>query len=310
MAVERFWDDKPAPEDEFKAEIEATQKELAELDAKKADETVDPEVERQVLEPEEQPEPVAEAPKPPVEERPVQKQVPLEALREEREKRQALERRLAELEYRLQQPVQEPEPDKIPDVNEDPLAAIEYTARELQAMKAQQREQAERTQLVTAAQMATAEYAKNVPDYKDAYSHVLNARRVQHQLAGVPDHLMADALARDEMEIINTAWRLNRNPGELVYEYARTYGYSGQRNEPAEDAPVAAPRPQTTVESEAKKASAATTLVRGRAPSRELVPEDLVNLKGAAFDAGWGKVMAASNKPKAASVLEGLRKRR
>ena len=32
MAVERFWDDKPAPEDEFKAEIEATQKELAELE--------------------------------------------------------------------------------------------------------------------------------------------------------------------------------------------------------------------------------------------------------------------------------------
>lgn len=309
MAVERFWDDKPAPEDEFKAEIEATQKELAELDAKKADETVDPEVEKAVLEPDEPAEVVAKEPVPPPEEKPVQKQVPLEALKEEREKRQMLERRLAELEYRLQQPAQpEPEPEKIPDVNEDPLAAIEYTARELQAMKAQQQEQMERTRLINAAQAATAEYAKNVPDYRDAYSHVLNARRVQHQLAGVPDHLMADALARDEMEIINTAWRLNRNPGELVYEYARTYGYSGQRNDPEPEAP--APVQQNTVESEAKKAAAATTLVRGRAPSRELGVEDIVNLKGAAFDAAWEKVVASQNRKVTHSVLDGLRKRR
>jgi hypothetical protein len=307
MAVERFWDDKPAPEDEFKAEIEATQKELADLDAQKADDTVDPEVERQVLEPDE---PAPEvAPAPVVEEKPAQRQVPLEALKEEREKRQHLERRLAELEYRLSQPVQpEEEPAKIPDVNEDPLAAIEYTARELQAMKAQQQEQAERTRLISAAQMATAEYAQGVPDYRDAYSHVLNARRVQHQLAGVPDHLMSDALARDEMEIINTAWRLNRNPGELVYEYARTYGYSGQPTK-SEEAPVAAP-PVASVAQEAKKAAAATTLVRGRAPSRELGVEDIVNLKGAAFDAAWEKVVASENRKVTHSVLDGLRKRR
>jgi hypothetical protein len=309
MAVERFWDDKPAPEDEFKAEIEATQKELADLDAQKADDTVDPEVERQVLEPDEPAPEVAKEPAPVVEEKPAQRQVPLEALKEEREKRQSLERRLAELEYRLSQPAQqEPEPDKIPDVNEDPLAAIEYTARELQAMKAQQQEQAERTRLISAAQMATAEYAQSVPDYRDAYSHVLNARRVQHQLAGVPDHLMSDALARDEMEIINTAWRLNRNPGELVYEYARTYGYSGQPTK-SEEAPVAAP-PVASVAQEAKKAAAATTLVRGRAPSRELGVEDIVNLKGAAFDAAWEKVVASENRKVTHSVLDGLRKRR
>jgi hypothetical protein len=307
MAIDRFWEDKPAPEDEFKAEIEATQKEISDLDAKKADESVDPEVERQVLEPDEPAPEVAKEPAP-VEEKPVQRQVPLEALKEEREKRQMLERRLAELEYRLSQPVQqEPEPDKVPDVNEDPLAAIEYTARELQAMKAQQQEQAERTRLISAAQMATAEYAQSVPDYRDAYSHVLNARRVQHQLAGVPDHMMADALARDEMEIINTAWRLNRNPGELVYEYARTYGYSGQPIK--EDAPVAAP-PVASVEQEAKKAAAATTLVRGRAPSRELGVEDIINLKGAAFDAAWEKVVASQNRKVTHSMLDGLRKRR
>lgn len=310
MAIERFWEDKPAPEDEFKAEIEATQKELAELDAKKADDEVDPEVEKAVLEPDEPAPEVAKEPTPVVEEKPAQRQVPLEALKEEREKRQMLERRLAELEYRLSQPAQqpEPEPDKVPDVNEDPLAAIEYTARELQEMKRQQQEQAERTRLISAAQMATAEYAQSVPDYKDAYSHVLNARRVQHQLAGVPDHLMADALARDEMEIINTAWRLNRNPGELVYEYARTYGYSGQPTK-SEEAPVAA-APVASVEQEAKKAAAATTLVRGRAPSRELGVEDIVNLKGAAFDAAWEKVVASQNRKVTHSVLDGLRKRR
>jgi len=169
--------------------------------------------------------------------------VPLQALQEERAEKKQLREELrqyrewqAQLAQRLQQFPQAPA-EPMPDPKTQPLEYINHvlgnvqaTTSELQQWRQQQETAAQQraaVQQYTA--WATAqeqEFAKDQPEYPDAYRYAAETRDQELRSLGYEDPAARAAIVRmNTAEIINNAIQQGRNPAELVWEYARARGY-------------------------------------------------------------------------------------
>lgn len=173
--------------------------------------------------------------------------VPLQALQEERAEKRQLREELrqyrewqAQLAQRLQQAsinLGQPPAEQVPDPKTQPLEYINHvlgnvqaTTSELQQWRQQQETAAQQRAAVQQyAAWATAqeqEFAKNQPEYPDAYRYAAETRDQELRSLGYEDPAARAAIVRmNTAEIINNAVQQGRNPAELVWEYARARGY-------------------------------------------------------------------------------------
>jgi hypothetical protein len=265
----------PAPEPVAKAEPEAPKAEPAKAEPEKAEPAKD--------------------------ERP--KFVPHAALHEERLKRQALEKEIAELRAGKQ-----PESEKPAEIDEetDPIAAL----KEVRAHIAKQREETEQQNQLRAfdsrVQAHESDFAAATPDYGDAVAFLREARATQIKAAAealgkviTPQDIGA-ILLHEARTTSHEALTNGRNPGEVFYTLAKSFGYTGKKA--AEPAPTPQPEPtpapqvlptkeaEATIDRITRGQRASNKAGGGEAPdSGEVTLESLARLDGAAFDAAFAK---------------------
>ncbi len=185
-----------------------------------------------------------------------EKFVPLQALQQERAEKKQLREEVrqyrewqAQLAQRLQQFPQQPA-QQIPDPQTKPLEYINHVLGNVQATTAelqQWRQQQEQTAQQRAAVQQYAswaagqeqEFAKNQPEYHEAYRYAADARDRELQALGYADPSARAAIVRQNTtEIINNAIQQGRNPAELVWEYAQARGFAskGKRSSTTQNA--------------------------------------------------------------------------
>jgi hypothetical protein len=109
-------------------------------------------------------------------------------------------------------------------------------------------------------------YARERPDFVNAYHHARDARIEELSLLGYSREEAAAITFDNELEVIRNAYASGRNPAQLIYDYAVRRGYSPaapQTSRP--QAPVA--RPVAGQLSAAEKVALA---MRGQAGSKSL----------------------------------------
>lgn len=230
--------------------------------------TIEPEYETEPV-----PEPVAEPVEEPVAERPRDaegkfvaqppaslpdpvkaaeepKVIPLAALLEERRKFQAelseRDRRLQELETRVNEKLTPPEPE--PDFIEDPKAYIDAKVEKaVQAVKQIEQKTTEVsaeqqiTQVLTHVGSIEAEFVKSTPDYYDALGHIRQARTEQLQeiYPNATREQITQQLRQEEINTAVTFLQQGKNPSEAIYRMAsKVYGYQAKAAAPAVQRPV------------------------------------------------------------------------
>lgn len=150
-----------------------------------------------------------------------------------------------------------PQPVAIPDPEEDIFAFAKYTAAELAAMKAkeqqqqqaamiaQQRaqEQAMRQQQMVRYERAIieeynkwgSERAKVDPDFVDAYDHARSTRIRQLMRHGMDEAGAKQQATREEFELAARSLQENRDPTQLIVDYAKDLGWQPKAKQAAPD---------------------------------------------------------------------------
>lgn len=246
-----------------------------------------------------------EAPKP--DERP--KFVPHAALHEERLKRQELERKLAALEAGIKQP--EPETPAEIDPETDPIAALKEIRDFQQRQKQETEQQNQLRAFDSRVQAHEQDFAAATPDYGDAVAFLREARATQIKAAAealgkviTPQDIGA-ILLHEARTTSHEALTNGRNPGEVFYTLARSFGYTGKKAAdpaptPAPEPPAPAPQVLPTKEAEAtidritRGQKAASKVGGGEAPDADDMSLEVgAKLEGAAFDRWFDKFSKA-----------------
>ena len=260
------------------------------------------------------PEPVAAEPAPEPAVEPAQPQetateqddrrVPLKALQEERQKRAEYERkldeavrRMAELEQRVPK-APEPTPEPEPDPETDPIGALKHAREQLRRMQDETAQTQRVAQLNAIAYQSATAFKEQAPDYPDAYRYAINSRAQELAALGTPQNDIPHILQGEELSLIDTAIRNNRNPAEAIYQFAKARGFNATAPAPAAPAPVPPPAPASVnppALQQAKQAVAASAAASGAPAAKgEMSVNDIANLKGAAFDAAWNKLFGGN----------------
>jgi hypothetical protein len=255
-----------------------------------------------------EPAPVAEAVADP--DKPPPGFVPQGAMHQERERRKAAEaqlqdfqRKLADIEARLNPPAE----IVIPDPILDPKGFKQFQIDQI-TQRAQERAEAERRQVEAhQQQVVMARLAQDVnafkvtaPDYDNAFQHAVKARREELAFYGNTPEAIEQQLEVDVQAIVRQAYSQDKNPAEMFYSYAKMRGYSG----PAPVAPVTPPEPsqaaaQVTAFANAQKQTATMATAGGPANSGGMTIEtlgkmseaDLMKMPKADRDAAMRAVM-------------------
>lgn len=256
--------------------------------------------------PEPKSESVAETPKPAEPAKPAEpkqeerKFVPHAALHEERLKRQAVEKELADL-----RAGRTPEPEKTAEIDPetDPIAAL----KEVRAYQQQQREQGERQQqeqaFVSRVQSHEADFAAATPDYAAAITHLREHRA--NEIIGIAkalnkpltQEMLGAQLRHEALATANDALQAGMNPGEFYYKLAQARGYALKADPPPpppkveEPDPVVSKASNETIDRITRGQKAASIRGGGDPPDNdgELSLEAIGKLDGAAFDKAMEK---------------------
>ncbi len=232
------------------------------------------------------------------------RQVSLQALQQERARRQTAEQQLQEMQRAIQQAQAEYErQQKTPDPQEDPIGAIQYQNEQLKAQleqvsqwrqqqEAAQQQAAFQAELVNRVAQSAREFAQQAPDYPEAWKFVTEAR--SKQLAPlIPDPVQREqAMMREALEIATQAMQQGLNPAQRYYEIAKAWGYQGAQQQPATPPPPVHSTPATeTIQRGLKQQSGISG--GGSTPNTEMSPQQLANIRDPkAFAAAWDKVMS------------------
>ena len=237
--------------------------------------------------------------------------VPLEALQEARGESKALKEEMRQLREwqnsvtsQLRQTVPPQPQEEIPDANQDPIAyqswAIGKLAEQNQQIQEWQKQQVTTQQsqakLQQAAKWANAQeqaFTKDHPEYPKAWAHVVEARRKELQALGIRDPGQAEAIiAQDALMVIAQALQGERNPAEILWDYAKARGF--------EETPPKAPVKDKTVEALERIAAgqqAAGGLKGGASAPGKMSPQELAAMpvrtsgQRAAFAKAWKEAM-------------------
>lgn len=187
----------------------------------------------------------------PVEEAPHQQQrtVPHAALHAEREGHKATKAELLAARERLSQidalrdrlaaSRATPEPQQAPVQQDDDPSGLKHLQERLAGVEATQRQrveqeqdmgiaQQERQTLFTGLSQSEAAFRTQTPDYDQAAQHLAQARIRQLQMMGLDHADIQQTLADEVLEITRAAIQQGREPAEVAYQWAQTYGYAPQ----------------------------------------------------------------------------------
>ena len=223
----------------------------------------------------------------------------------EREKRKALEAKLAERDIEVARinerfavfndlltkaPAQQQEPaapPAPPSLETDPIGYMKWVGEELQrsqraVQEAQQQAQTQQSvqELVASYQQDAVSFARETPDFGAAYTHLLQGRDRELALTGYTDQRQREAILRhEEQELVKTAQKAGKRPAQLVYELAQARGYTK---------PAPAPAPAPAVDdiqriAEAQAANRSLSGMSGSVGKTELTAQDLANMSDAEF---------------------------
>jgi hypothetical protein len=181
------------------------------------------------------------------------------AMKEERQKRQELQRTLEENRQkirsmeetfqRFQQSLQQQHhlreqerlQQQIPSMDEDPVGHLTATQNIMmsyildQAQKNQQSQQrmqesAQLNRMVYDYKTEAAQYSKKTPDFNNAYEFFVQKKQEEYMERGYTPEEAHEMLIEDEIDIVARAKSQGQNPAERVYNVARKYGYQPQRS--------------------------------------------------------------------------------
>lgn len=183
-------------------------------------------------------------------------------LAQEAARREQLEQSLAKLQKQIEDATK-PLPEPEPDAQKDPLGAMMHKMQKIMqdvetlktglTQQAQQAQQATRMQeFVSGLRQVRDEFAKQQPDFMDAYQHLRRARAEDLRDVGVPETEIQKALLQDEMAVSHNAIAQGKNPAAVIYGMAKRYGYV-----PKTPAGTPAPSPVDKIAALAKGAAAA-----------------------------------------------------
>lgn len=184
----------------------------------------------------------------------VEKMVSLSALHEERARRReidtkfrATEKELAELRGKfsvIERLQPQPEAKPLPTVEEDIFGVVKNTTdtvaeiqKRLQADDEAKKTEGERNNLVNAYRADAAQFESKNPDFKAAYTHLLQSRAAELQAMGYDDPVqLHEALTNDEMSIARMALGNKKSAAEIIYNLAQQRGYKkAAETKPAAD---------------------------------------------------------------------------
>lgn len=193
---------------------------------------------------------------------------------------------------------------QIPDVNDDPIAALNAIRDLALAMQSEQATEAERTAQETAQSQYISElkgayeesealFEAIQPDYRDAAGHYVTQRTAELQVLGVSEGDAKAAIYNELLRLTDVAVQAGRSPAEVLYNLAKTRGYAPRAATPAAPAPV----PGAALAAVEAGQAAAKTLsaAGGRTPAADQSPEArLANLSGAALVSAWNAIKNGS----------------
>ncbi len=232
------------------------------------------------------------------------RQVSLQALQQERSRRQMVEQQLQEIQRAIQQAQAEYErQQKTPDPQEDPIGAIQYQNEQLktqleqvtqwrQQQEAVQQQAAFQSELVNRVAQSAREFAQQAPDYPEAWKFVTEARSKQLAVL-IPDPVQREqTMMREALEIATQAMQQGLNPAQRYYDIAKAWGYQAQTAPPPQaPPPVVQSAAAQTIQRGLKQQSGISG--GGSPPSTEMSPQQLANIRDPkAFAAAWDKVMS------------------
>jgi hypothetical protein len=196
---------------------------------------------------------------------------------------------------KVQAPPQVEAAPQPPDLNQDPLAYIQWQneriARMEQAEAARQQHaqmSAQTNDLVSRAQMSEREFAARTPDYGDAVAFVKSQAMAEYAVLGIPEAQREAAWNQQVLAMAQRTIQTGGNIGDVTYAIARARGFASK---PAAPPPAATPAPSAVAASRA--ASQSLSGAGGSPPGDDgMTLEKLGSLRGAAFEkafAKWGK---------------------
>jgi hypothetical protein len=237
--------------------------------------------------------------------------VPYQALKEERAKRQDRDRELEKLNSRIEalvnhlnQPAPQPEKpaadeDPEPSPEEDAYGHITWQMRQIrkeqaklaegyQSQQTDAQRRAQLQQINRVASESVKRFSADVPDYADAYQHYRQQRGAQFQLQGYNAQQAQQALNNEELQMIVKAGNLGRDPAELVYEWAKTYGYQPRQAEATagDDQPAKLPKP----------APKSVSGMAGKPVAKKATATDIAKMSDQDFAAYMSKLTPAEKK--------------
>lgn len=158
------------------------------------------------------------------------KTVPLAALSEERQKRQAVEAEIAEL-RKQHQPKEEPkEEPKTPEYVEDPEAYINHQVQQgeqrLSQLEQQLQQQTALANLQSSLGHNETEFVKENADYYSAVAYMREVAAENFRQMGATDEAAISAhVAQSELQLAAQVLQSGKSPAEFVYNMAKRYGY-------------------------------------------------------------------------------------
>lgn len=252
-----------------------------------------------------------------------QKLVPLEALHESRAINRELRDQMAEMqtkfgkleglkeqltEFRESQKTGSAEAQRLADeerFKDDPVGFMkdrtEKLEKELSGItkkqdltEKQQEEANEQQQKFLALQRDIAsqvdEFRQTVPDYQEAFKYLMEARVKEYQAMGIKDqNTIAQMFNQESLSLAAVAMQNKQNPGEVVYNLAKTRGY--EKTDEKQDKAV-----EKQLDKLEKGQKASQTLSGGGvSPKGDLSLSEIDQMSDAEFDALWAEMGTSEN---------------
>lgn len=191
------------------------------------------------------------APAPAPAAQPQPQMVPHQALHEARQ-REAKAREMAQLATtRLNailaaQQGRGPQPEAMPNLNEDPAGYIQALEQRLSAFEQERQQETEFRQIDQAIHNDEELFKQSVPDYEQASDHYVQSRATE-LLAFYPPQQAQQIMMNEARQIANQAWQRGQSLGQVIYQLAQARGYQpGNTAADPTKAPIP-PRPTTAV---------------------------------------------------------------
>lgn len=253
--------------------------------------------------------------------------VPLQALRQERTKRQKesaarkeLEHKVAGLTRTLEEVVRR-EQDRlkpaVPSEDEDPVGYLNHKNQELQTKvqelgkKVETQEQLTEEQkhiqgLVNAYNNDAQEFVKTEPQFDAALSYLKQNRLEELTSIGYTKEEANQILIQDELSIVDRAFKNEQNAAEIIFKMAKTRGFVSRETPQPANGNGASPKESDESKKPRQSVSKVDTIAKGVAANKSLskvsggAPENpdlehLISLQPGTkeFDAAWKKLMGS-----------------